>query len=75
MVIYSQEVYYVAYQWRRVLTAAGVAVALCVLGTSLNVPLVVAVLLVLVYPFLLIPLGFYLPAELKRLRRLVPVPR
>ena len=75
MVIYSQEVYYVAYQWRRVLTAAGAAVALCVLGTSLNVPLVVAVLLVLVYPFLLIPLGFYLPAELKRLRRLVPVPR
>jgi O-antigen/teichoic acid export membrane protein/glycosyltransferase involved in cell wall biosynthesis len=75
MVIYSQEVYYVAYQWRRVLTAAGAAVALCALGAALNVPLVVAVLLVLVYPFLLIPLGFYLPAELRRLKRLVPVAR
>jgi len=75
MVIYSQEVYYVDYQWRRVVTAAGAAVALCALGVALNVPLVVAVLLVLVYPFLLIPLGFYLPAELKRLKRLVPVAR
>ena len=75
MVIYSQEVYYVAYQWRRVITAAAAAVALTVLGIALSVPLVVAILLVLVYPFLLIPLGFYLPAELRRLKRLVPVVR
>ena len=47
------------------LTAAGAAVALSVLGAALHVPLVVAVVLVLVYPFLLIPLGFYLPAELQ----------
>jgi O-antigen/teichoic acid export membrane protein/glycosyltransferase involved in cell wall biosynthesis len=75
MVVYSQEVYYVAYQWRRVITAAAAAVVLTVLGVALNVPLVVAILLVLVYPFLLIPLGFYLPAELRRLKRLVPVVR
>jgi O-antigen/teichoic acid export membrane protein/glycosyltransferase involved in cell wall biosynthesis len=73
MVIYSQEVYYVPYQWRRVLTAAAVAVTLNIIGTSLHVPLAAAVVLVLVYPFVLMPLGFYLPAELRRLRRLVPV--
>jgi hypothetical protein len=50
-------------------------VALTVVGSGLHVPLAVAILLVLVYPFLLIPLGFYLPAELKRLRRLVPAVR
>jgi O-antigen/teichoic acid export membrane protein len=75
MVVYSQEVYYVPYQWRRVLTATAVAVGLNVIGSALHVPLVVAILLVLVYPFALIPLGFYLPAELRRLRRLVPVAR
>jgi O-antigen/teichoic acid export membrane protein/glycosyltransferase involved in cell wall biosynthesis len=75
MVIYSQEVYYVAYQWRRVLTATAAAVALNAVGATLHVPLVVAVLLVLAYPFVLMPLGFYLPAELRRLRRLVPVAR
>ena len=75
MVVYSQEVYYVPYQWRRVLTATAVAVGLNVIGSALHVPLVVAILLVLVYPFVLIPLGFYLPAELRRLRRLVPVAR
>jgi len=75
MIIYSQEVYYVAYQWRRVLTAAGVAVGLNILGAALHVPLAAALILVLSYPLVLWPLGFYLPAELKRLRRLVPVAR
>jgi O-antigen/teichoic acid export membrane protein/glycosyltransferase involved in cell wall biosynthesis len=75
MIVYSQEVYYVAYQWRRVLTAAGVAVGLNVLGAALHVPLAAALILVLSYPLVLWPLGFYLPAELKRLRRLVPVVR
>jgi O-antigen/teichoic acid export membrane protein/glycosyltransferase involved in cell wall biosynthesis len=75
MMIYSQEVYYVAYQWRRVITATGVAVLLTVIGTVLHVPLAAAIVVVLVYPFVLAPLGFYLPAELRRLRRLVPVAR
>jgi len=30
---------------------------------------------VLAYPLVLLPLGFYLPAELRRMRRLVPVLR
>jgi O-antigen/teichoic acid export membrane protein/glycosyltransferase involved in cell wall biosynthesis len=75
MIIYSQEVYYVPYQWRRVLTAASAAVGLNVLGSALHVPLAAAVVLVLSYPFVLAPLGFYLPAELQRLRRLVPAAR
>ena len=75
MIIYSQEVYYVPYQWRRVLTAATAAVGLNVLGGALHVPLAAAVVLVLCYPFVLLMLGFYLPAELQRLRRLVPVAR
>ena len=40
-----------------------------------DVPLAVAIVLVLGYPLVLLPLGFYLPAELTRLRRLVPVAR
>ncbi len=75
MVIYSQEVYYVPYQWRRVITAAGVAVALNVLGSALHVPLAAALVLVFAYPVVLALLGFYLPSELQRLRRLVPVAR
>ena len=75
MIVYSQRVYYVAYQWRRVLLAALAAVGLNVAGSALHVPLPVAVLLVLLYPAVLVPLGFYLPAELERLRRLVPVAR
>jgi O-antigen/teichoic acid export membrane protein len=75
MIFYSQRVFHVHYQWRRVLTAAGTAVGLTALGAALHVPLAAAIVLVLAYPLMLVPLGFYLPAELRRLRRLVPVPR
>jgi O-antigen/teichoic acid export membrane protein len=75
MVAYAQHVYPVPYQWRRVVTAAGLAVGLTVLGSGLHVPLAVAVVLALVYPLALLPLGFYLPAERARLRRLVALPR
>jgi O-antigen/teichoic acid export membrane protein len=75
MIIYSQEVYYVPYQWRRVVTAATAAVGLNILGSALHVPLAAAVVLVLSYPVVLALLGFYLPAELQRLRRLVPAAR
>jgi O-antigen/teichoic acid export membrane protein len=67
----SQRVYPVPYQWRRVVTLAGVAVGLTVIGKALSVPLPLAILLSLVYPLALLPFGFYLPAELKRMRRLV----
>jgi O-antigen/teichoic acid export membrane protein len=71
MILYAQHVYPVPYQWRRVATAAGAAVALTVLAAALHVPLGVAIAIVLAYPLALLPLGFYLPAELDRVRRLV----
>jgi O-antigen/teichoic acid export membrane protein len=68
----SRRVYPVAYQWRRVLSLASVAGGLTGLAWALPVSLPVAVALVLAYPVLLVPLGFYLPAERARLRRLLP---
>jgi O-antigen/teichoic acid export membrane protein len=75
MFLYAQRVYPVAYQWRRVLTAASVAGVLTVLGSVVSIPLAVAILLAVVYPLCLLPLGFYLPGELSRMRRLVPLAR
>ena len=68
----SRRVYPVAYQWRRVLSLASVAGGLTGLAWALHVSLPVAVALVVAYPLLLAPLGFYLPAERERLRRLLP---
>jgi O-antigen/teichoic acid export membrane protein len=62
----------VPYQWRRVVTVAGLAVALTVLGKVLDVNLGVAIAIVAVYPLLLALTGFYLPAERRMLRRLLP---
>ena len=66
----SRRIYPVPYQWRRLLTLAAVAVGLTILGREIG-SLPVAIVLSLAYPFVLLPLGFYQPAELKRLRRLV----
>jgi O-antigen/teichoic acid export membrane protein len=71
MVWYAQSVYPVHYQWRRVLTAAGAGVGLTVAARATGAPLVVSLLLVAVYPLVLALLGFYLPSERQRLRRLV----
>jgi O-antigen/teichoic acid export membrane protein len=69
----AQRLYPVPYQWRRVVTLVAVAVALTVVGKAAHVSLPVALLLSLVYPLVLLPLGFYLPAERMRLRRVVPL--
>jgi O-antigen/teichoic acid export membrane protein len=71
----AQRLYPVPYQWRRVVTLVGVAVVLTVGGKLADVSLPVAILLALAYPLVLLPLGFYLPAERARLRRLVPMAR
>jgi O-antigen/teichoic acid export membrane protein len=60
---WSQRIYPVPYQWRRVLTASLGGVALVVTGKLVGGGLPVAILLSLVYPLLLFPLGFYLPSE------------
>ena len=73
MTLYAQRVYPVAYQWRRVATAVGAAVALTVAARAAHLSAVPSLLLVCAYPLALALLGFYLPAERARLRRLVPI--
>lgn len=75
MILYAQRVYPVPYQWRRVATLTGVGVGLTVLGNALHVSLGVAIVLALAFPLVLLPAGFYLPGELRRIRRLVPALR
>ncbi|HUQ23939.1 MAG TPA: lipopolysaccharide biosynthesis protein [Gaiellaceae bacterium] len=66
---YAQRVFPTPYQWRRVVTAAGAAVALTVAGKLLDVPLAAAIALVAAYPLVLLVLGFYLPEERRTLSR------
>ena len=73
MTLYAQSVYHVDYQWRRVVTAVGAAVALDVAARVAGLSLLPSLLLVAVYPLALALLGFYLPAERARFRRLVSV--
>jgi O-antigen/teichoic acid export membrane protein len=69
MTWYAQRVFPTPYQWRRVATAAGVAVALTVAGKLLEVQLAVAILLIASYPLALLALGFFQPQERARLLR------
>jgi O-antigen/teichoic acid export membrane protein len=73
MTLYAQRVYPVAYQWRRVATAVGAGVGLTVAARTGHLGLAPSLLLVLAYPLALALLGFYLPVERARLRRLVPL--
>jgi O-antigen/teichoic acid export membrane protein len=68
----AQRVYPVQYQWRRVVVLLLAAGALTGIGEAFPHSLPLAFGLTLAYPLLLLPLGFYLPAERKRLRRLLP---
>jgi O-antigen/teichoic acid export membrane protein len=65
MVWWSQRIYAVPYQWRRVVTAAATGIALVAIGKLAGGGLALALPLALVYPLALFPLGFYLPAERK----------
>lgn len=69
MTWYAQRVFPVPYQWRRVATAAGAALALTLAGKLLDVPLVVAIALVASYPLALLVFGFFQPEERRSLRR------
>jgi O-antigen/teichoic acid export membrane protein len=60
---WAQRIYPVPYQWRRVLTAVGVGVALVAVGKLVDANLAVAFALSLGYPLALALVGFYLPAE------------
>jgi O-antigen/teichoic acid export membrane protein len=71
MTLYAQRVYPVPYQWRRVLTVVGAAIALDVAARAGGLGLLPSLALVAAYPLALALLGFYLPAERKRFRRLI----
>ena len=71
MAWWSQQIFPVPYQWRRVATATAVAVALVAVGKLAGAGLYVSALLALAYPLALAPFAFYLPAERRRLRALV----
>ncbi|MDH4103327.1 MAG: oligosaccharide flippase family protein [Thermoleophilia bacterium] len=63
MAWWAQRIYPVPYQWRRVVTAASTGVALVALGKLAGGGLPVALALAAIYPLVLFPLRFYLPAE------------
>jgi O-antigen/teichoic acid export membrane protein len=69
----AQTVFWVPYQWRRVATLAAAAAGLTVLGKVLDGPLALALGLTAAYPLVLAVLGFYLPAERRRIRRFLPI--
>ncbi|HWG55773.1 MAG TPA: oligosaccharide flippase family protein [Gaiellaceae bacterium] len=71
MTWYAQRVFPTPYQWRRVATAVAAAVALLLLGKRVG-GLGAALALSALYPLVLLPLGFYLPAERRRLTALRP---
>ncbi len=68
----AQHFYPVAYQWRRVTILLFAAGALTLGGELLPHSLPVAFGFTLAYPLALALLGFYLPAERARIRRLLP---
>jgi O-antigen/teichoic acid export membrane protein len=63
MAWWAQRIFHVPYQWRRVATAAAAGIALAVGGKLAGAGLPLAVGLAVIYPLVLLPLGFYLPAE------------
>jgi O-antigen/teichoic acid export membrane protein len=71
MAWWSQKIYPVPYQWRRVATAALAAVALAAAGKELDVGLAAAAVLTASYPLALGFLGFTSAEERRRISRLV----
>ncbi len=71
MAWWAQRIFPCPYQWRRVLTAAAAGVALAAVGKLLGAGLPFCIALSLIYPLVLLPLGFYLPSERKRMRALL----
>ena len=71
MAWWAQRIFPCPYQWRRVLTAAAAGIALASAGKLVGAGVALSVGLILLYPLVLLPLGFYLPAERKRLRELL----
>ena len=60
---WSQRIYRVPYQWRRVTTAIGTGLLVVAIGKFAEANLAVSALLALAYPLALLPFGFYMPSE------------
>jgi O-antigen/teichoic acid export membrane protein len=71
----AQHVFRVPYQWRRVGLAVGTGIALTAVGTFVDVNLLAAIALGVAYPVVLAALGFFLPAERARIRRVLAAAR
>jgi O-antigen/teichoic acid export membrane protein len=71
MAWHAQRVYPVLYQWRRLALIAAGSAALTVAGRLTRGPLGLEIVLALALPFVLFPLGFYLPGERARLGALL----
>ncbi len=71
MAWWSQRIYPVPYQWRRVVTASAGAVGLAAVGKGLDGGIAVAIVLIALYPPVLLALGFTNPGERRRLWALV----
>lgn len=68
----AQKIYPVAYQWKRVAIVIVVAAVLASTPKVFGHSLPLAFGLTLIYPLILAAFGFYLPAERRRLKRLLP---
>ena len=71
MAWWSQRIYPVPYQWRRVATATLGAVGLAAIGKGLGGGIPAAIALIALYPPVLLALGFTSPGERRRLWALV----
>jgi hypothetical protein len=69
----AQQIYPTPYQWRRVAVVLLAAGGLTLIGKLLPQSLPLELGLTIAYPLALGLFGFYLPAERKRLRRLLPL--
>lgn len=69
----AQTVYRVPYQWRRVTVLLGAAAALTAGGELVPRSILLAFAFTLAYPLVLAAVGFYLPVERARLKRLLPL--
>jgi O-antigen/teichoic acid export membrane protein len=75
MAWWSQRIYPVPYQWRRVATALLAGVAIAVVGKLVGAGLPLAIVLTAAYPLALVPLGFLLPVERAAIRHRIAARR
>jgi O-antigen/teichoic acid export membrane protein len=66
----AQHVFFVPYQWRRIVTLLGVGAALSVAGRVLSIPTPLALVLAIAYPLFLFVFGFYLAPERRQMAAL-----